>query len=70
VDSLPKPTENVSVTVGGIPATLQFVGDPAGLVGLIQINFYVPTNIADGTQPVVVSVGSQASAPAYLIVSN
>jgi uncharacterized protein (TIGR03437 family) len=70
VDSLPKPLQNVSVTVGGIPAALQFVGNPPGLVGLTQINFYVPTNIADGTQPVVVTVGSGASAPAYLTVGN
>jgi len=70
VNSLPKPLQNISVTVGGIPAALQFVGNPAGLVGLTQINFYVPANIADGTQPVVVTVGSEASAPASLTVSN
>jgi uncharacterized protein (TIGR03437 family) len=39
-------------------------------VGVTQVNFYVHTSIADGTQPVVVAVGNEASAPAYLNVTN
>lgn len=70
VEDLPKPAQNVTVTVGGVPAALEFIGIPAGLVGVTQINFYVPTSIADGTQPVVVTVGAEASAPAYLTVAN
>jgi uncharacterized protein (TIGR03437 family) len=58
------------VTVGGVPATIEFIGVPVGLVGVTQINFYVPSSITDGTQPVVVTVGGEASAPAYLTVAN
>jgi uncharacterized protein (TIGR03437 family) len=35
-----------------------------------QINFYVPSGITDGTQPVVVTVNGQASSAAYLKVAN
>jgi uncharacterized protein (TIGR03437 family) len=70
VTSLPVPSQNVVVTVDGVPAAIEFVGAPVGLVGVIQINFYVPTEIPDGTQPVVVTVGGEASAPAYLAVNN
>jgi uncharacterized protein (TIGR03437 family) len=70
VTSLPVPSQNVVVTVDGVPASIEFVGAPVGLVGVIQINFYVPTEIPDGTQPVVVTVGGEASAPAYLAVNN
>jgi uncharacterized protein (TIGR03437 family) len=70
VENLPKPAQNVVVTVGGVPATIEFIGVPVGLVGVTQINFYVPSSITDGTQPVVVTVGGEASAPAYLTVAN
>ena len=70
VENLPKPSQNVTVTVGGVPTAIEFIGIPAGLVGVTQVNFYVPTSIADGTQPVVVTVGAEASAPAYLTVAN
>jgi uncharacterized protein (TIGR03437 family) len=70
VTSLPVPSQNVVVTVDGVPAAIEFVGVPPELVGVIQINFYVPTGISDGTQPVVVTIGGEASAPAYLVVNN
>jgi uncharacterized protein (TIGR03437 family) len=70
VENLPKPSQNVTVTVGGVSTAIEFIGIPAGLVGVTQVNFYVPTSIADGTQPVVVTVGAEASAPAYLTVTN
>jgi uncharacterized protein (TIGR03437 family) len=68
--NLPKPTQDVSVTVGGVQAPTQFVGIPYGLVGVTQINYQVPTGIGIGTQPVVVKVGSVSSAPASLNVTN
>jgi uncharacterized protein (TIGR03437 family) len=67
---LPKPSLSVVVTVGGVPAAIEFIGIPAGLVGVTQINFYVPSGITDGTQPVVVIVNGQASAAANLRVAN
>ncbi len=70
VTSLPAPSQSVVVTVDGVPAAIQFVGVPPDLVGVMQINFYVPTGIPDGTLPVVVTVGGEASASAYLVVNN
>jgi uncharacterized protein (TIGR03437 family) len=60
---LPKPTADVTVTVGGVKATLAFVGIPSGLAGATQINFVVPAGAPLGTQPVIVTVGG-ASSPA------
>jgi uncharacterized protein (TIGR03437 family) len=67
--SLPKPRQTVSVTVGGVPASLIFVGIPSGLAGVTQINFTVPANAPLGKQPVVVTVGGVASPALELTVS-
>lgn len=67
---LPQPAQSVSLTVGGVPATIEFVGAPTGTVGVIQINYQVPGGIAPGAEPVVVTVGGIASAPATLNVTN
>jgi len=69
VSRLPKPRLPVVVTVGGVNATVQFVGIPSGLVGVTQINFAVPDSVAPGTQPVVVTVGGVASEPAFITVT-
>ena len=68
--NLPKPLQSLIVTVGGVAATVAFQGTPAGLVGVTQINFVVPTGIGTGTLPVVVSVGGIPSASATLTVTN
>lgn len=70
VEDLPKPSLNVAVTVGGVTAPIQFIGIPSGLVGVTQINFYVPTGIQSGNQPVVVTVNGQASSAANLTVTD
>lgn len=57
VAQLPQPVEPVQVTIGGVPATILFAGDPSGLVGLTQVNFQVPSGVAVGDQPLVVTVG-------------
>lgn len=67
---LPKPAQNVTVSVGGIPAAVEFVGIPWGLVGVVQVNFQVPAGVAAGLQPVVVSVGGVPGAPASLTITN
>ena len=38
----------VNVTVGGIPALIQFAGASPGVVGLIQLNLVVPSTVAHG----------------------
>jgi uncharacterized protein (TIGR03437 family) len=67
---LPQPQLPVSVTVGGLPANIQFVGIPSGLVGVTQINYQVPADAPLGAQPVVVTVGGIASSAAKLNVTN
>lgn len=68
VANLPAPLQSVIVTVGGVPAQIQFVGIPPTLVGVTQINFVVPTGLARGTQSVVVSMGGVMSPPATLTI--
>jgi uncharacterized protein (TIGR03437 family) len=70
LQNLPKPAQNVTVTVGGIPANIQFVGIPYGLVGVTQVNYQVPSNVNIGSQPVVVAVGNVQSAPVTLHITN
>jgi uncharacterized protein (TIGR03437 family) len=68
--NLPSPAQKTSVTVGGVNAPIAFIGDPAGLVGVVQINYTVPTSISTGNQPVVVTVGGVASTAATLSVTK
>ncbi len=66
--AMPTPLLPLSVTVGGVPALVQFAAIPPGLVGTVQVNFTVPASVAAGTQPVVVTVGGRASQPVNLTV--
>jgi uncharacterized protein (TIGR03437 family) len=68
---VPQPVQQTTISVGGIPVTtVQFNGIPAGLVGVVQINFTVPSGVRPGVVPVVVTVGGGAPATANLVVSN
>ena len=67
---LPAPVQSTTVSVGGVNATVAFVGIPTGLVGVTQINLRVSTTTPLGAQPVVVSVGGIASAPATITVTQ
>jgi len=69
IAKLPKPVVPLSVTVGGVPAQIEFEGIPYGLVGVTQVNFKVPGQAASGDQPVVVELGDTASPSAYLTVN-
>jgi len=64
----PVPTQAVTVTVGGVNAQTNFVGIPSWSVGVLQINFTIPTSVAAEVQPVVVTVGTASSAPANIKV--
>jgi uncharacterized protein (TIGR03437 family) len=70
ISNLPRPTQAVAVTVGGVPAAIDFYGVPSGVVGVVQINYQVPSGVALGAQPVVVTVGGVASPPGMLTVTN
>jgi uncharacterized protein (TIGR03437 family) len=65
---VPVPLLNVSMTIGGIAAPLDYVGIPSWSVGTLQINFTVPPTAPLGLQPVVVAVGSATSAAANFTV--
>jgi uncharacterized protein (TIGR03437 family) len=67
---LPAPTLPVSLTIGGVPAPLIFIGVPPGVVGVTLINFQIPLDAPLGPQPVVVTVGDVPSAPATLTVTK
>ncbi len=70
IANLPQPTQTTTMTVGGVPAMIEFIGIPNGLVGVTQINFQVPTGVGVGPQPVVVKVGSVFSPVVTLNVTN
>ncbi len=66
--NLPKPRASYAVTVGGVPARVDFIGIPWGLVGVTQVNFEIPAGAAAGEQPVVVTVGGIPSNTAKIQV--
>ena len=72
VANLPAPRLPVTITVGGVPAKppFQFIGIPTWSIGVTQINFTVPRTAPLGPQPVVVTAGGVASAPATLTVTQ
>jgi uncharacterized protein (TIGR03437 family) len=64
----PIPNLALTMTVGGIPVTPVYVGIPVWSVGVLQINFPVPSNLT-GTQQVIVTIGGVSSPPALLDVT-
>ncbi len=67
---LPKPAAATrTVTVGGVGATIAFIGIPPGLVGVTQVNFVMPPTAPLGAQPVVVTIGSASSPPVNVTVT-
>ena len=59
---LAKTTNNVTVTIGNVPATVEFAGLAPGWVGLYQVNEQVPANApVGGAVPVALSVGGVAA---------
>ena len=67
---LPQPVQKTTVLVNNIPAVLDFVGIPNGLVGVVQINFEIPASTPIGLQTVVVQVGNGQSGTALLNITN
>jgi uncharacterized protein (TIGR03437 family) len=64
----PSPNLPLTMTVGGVPVTPVYVGIPAWSIGVLQINFTVPSTLAAGPQPVVVTIGGIPSPMALLTV--
>jgi uncharacterized protein (TIGR03437 family) len=59
--ALSQTTQTPTVTIGGVAAPVSFSGLAPGFAGLYQINVAVPSTIGAGLQPIVVSIGGQAS---------
>jgi uncharacterized protein (TIGR03437 family) len=58
---LPQPLAQVTVTIGGLPAAVQFAGGAPGLTaGIMQVNAVVPSGIT-GLASVTVAVGGVGS---------
>jgi uncharacterized protein (TIGR03437 family) len=57
-----------TVTIGGVSAPVQFSGLAPGFSALYQLNVTVPSNIAAGSQPVVVSIGGKTSKASAITV--
>ncbi len=51
----------VTVSLGGMDAQVFFAGLAPGFVGLYQVNAFVPSQVAAGDQPLIVTVGGQPS---------
>jgi uncharacterized protein (TIGR03437 family) len=61
---LPKPIANVSATIGGVPAAVQFAGGaPNNVAGVMQVNVTVPSLLPPGAAALVVTVGTAGSPP-------
>jgi uncharacterized protein (TIGR03437 family) len=60
---------SVSATIGGSPANVAFAGLTPGSVGLMQVNLQVP-DLAAGTYPVEVTVGSSTSNTPTVTISR
>lgn len=59
-----------SVTVGGRPAAMPYLGLTPGFVGLAQANIIVPSDTPAGEQPVVITVGGNRSNAAVISVGR
>jgi len=60
---LRRPVKDVSVTIGGVPARIEYAGSAPGFVaGVLQVNVAVPDNAPSGsTVPVVLTIGGVSS---------
>jgi uncharacterized protein (TIGR03437 family) len=56
------------ITVGGLPADVEFSGLAPGFAGLWQLNVVVPSAVSSGPQPLSISVGGQNGNPVTIYV--
>lgn len=60
----PRPVLPVSVTIGGLPATVEYAGGaPQLAAGTLQVNARMSADVSSGNQPVVLTVGTFKSQP-------
>jgi uncharacterized protein (TIGR03437 family) len=62
IDVVPQPVAAVSVSIGGLPASVKYAGAaPGEIPGLFQINVQIPAGVPSGNVPVSVTIGSVVS---------
>jgi uncharacterized protein (TIGR03437 family) len=61
-------TTQPTVTIGGVNAAVSFSGLAPNFVSLYQVNVQIPTGLAAGEHPVVITMGGVASNPATIAV--
>lgn len=66
---LVQPTAAISVTIGGMPATIIGSALTPSFVSLLQINISVPSGLAAGSYPMVVTIGGQISNSATVSIA-
>jgi uncharacterized protein (TIGR03437 family) len=64
-----KLTSSYSLTLGGTPVNVSYIGLSPGSAGLYQVNFTVPAGLASGNQPFVLTVDNvSTTSNAFLAV--
>ena len=59
---LPAPQLTVTAQIGGLPATVKYAGAaPFDVAGVLQVNVIVPSGVATGKVPIVITVGTASS---------
>jgi uncharacterized protein (TIGR03437 family) len=61
-------TPNITATIGGVNATLNYAGLAPGFAGLYQINAVVPKGVTGNAVPIVVTLAGQVSPPATIAI--
>jgi uncharacterized protein (TIGR03437 family) len=60
-DPVSSTVANATVTIGGVPATVNFAGLAPGFVGLYQVNALVPSSVSPGSAVSLVLIINGAS---------
>jgi uncharacterized protein (TIGR03437 family) len=60
---------SVGVTIGGLPAVVGFAGLTPGLISVLQLNITVPSGLAAGSYPMIVTIGGQVSNSATVSIA-
>ena len=60
-DKLAECQQRPSVTIGGVPAEVQFAGLAPGFISAYQVNVKVPAGVPAGSAQMIISAGSQNS---------
>jgi uncharacterized protein (TIGR03437 family) len=69
VTGLVQPTLTPTVTIGGAPATVLGAAYTPGFIALLQLNVTVPSGLAAGSYPMVVTIGGQVSNSATVSIA-